>query len=123
MQDGHQTCDLCKVIGWVRELGGLGHPPSQVQKIRYPNLVKSFAQNHKGVPSCRLLIWKISEDVFRDLNEKIASLQANMKAEKLNKLVSPMTAQSRRYYRFEGNPAPHPSVLPWCITELYGMRC
>ena len=67
-QDDNQLDDLCKVIGWVRELCSLDPLPSQACKIQSLEVTKHYAQDHQSVSSYFLSTGKM-EDILKKLNE------------------------------------------------------
>ena len=70
-------------------------------------------------PSLYLLpIGETEKNILNDLYEKIASLQASTKANKLSMLLPPFVVRSRKYY----NSSPQVLLLSHCVTELLDLR-
>ena len=50
-----------------------------------------------------LPIGETAEDFLLEINEKVVSFQASVKAKKLSKLLPTLTVRLRKYYKFEGD--------------------
>ena len=71
---------------------------------------------------CHLLIGETSESVLKENDEKIASPQYGMWLKMIGKLLPYFDVRGRRYYCFEGDPLTQHLLLPYCNTELAGMK-
>ena len=81
-------------------------------------LIRSLKVAIRSRSSYLLPVGEMLEEILRDLNEKIVSLRASMKAIKFSKLLPPKAAKSRRYYMFDDSPTSQLLLLPWHVTNL-----
>ena len=86
-QQQQQTTHPCKVICWVREICKLKSLPWQPQKVHSLRVERQFVPELLSAASYFLPTGETAEDIPNDLNEKVASPQASMKAKKLSKLL------------------------------------
>ena len=120
-QGGHEPAYLYEVIGMVMVFCGLDPLHSQTQ-IRFLKVGRHFAQYNQDILPYLFPVGEMAESILRNLDEKIASPLVSMKAEKLSKLLPPLAAWSRKYYRFEVSLASQLLLLSLFITELSFMR-
>ena len=64
----------------------------------------------------------MAEDILKDLDEKISSLNSGMLLKKVMTLLRCPSIKGRQYYCSEGEDVMQHSILPHGVTELGGMK-
>ena len=81
-------------------------------------VVRQFTSNPFTASSYPLPNRETVKVMLNDLNEKIVSLQTNMKARSSSNLLPSLVVRSEKYCKLQGDPSSKVLLLPCCVTEL-----